>query len=359
MRCRPTNRHLLPDARWLTIHERATEANYDAFGLGFELSADEQLAVDAGIVALANLTKPDVRPPWCPSDRFLPRRLVAYVPSAHGKPVWFVDLAARARGDKLLGVLKADVDGLGRTFHQLLNSNADLAELATFSNELDEFFSGRLKQEMESGSDTRWRSIYTVFSGGDDLLLIGPWDVMVDFAGRMRDLFHERFGRRGLTLSAGLALIKPKRPVTHAVAEATRLLEAAKLIDDIRPDSKNRLAAFGQVWKWEYHPLIVGCAKQLADWVEQGQAQPGSLHTVLELAEARRGTPERNGEANLQATSRLAYHVSRNCQPASKIRLWGESLVERFGNLDDPEVTYLPAIVRYALTATRAVREEV
>ncbi len=348
----------LPQAKWLVISHSLTQADYQAFDLGFNLSTERVVEITPRTVKVANLVEPETRPDWCPADRFLNRRLIAYVPTEKGQPVWFTDLARKSRGDCLLAVLKADVDWLGRAFSQLLSSNTELTPVSRFSDELDEFFSGQLKQEMEAGSDSRWRSIYTIFSGGDDLLLIGPWDVMADFAGRVQGLFDQKFRSRDLTLSAGMALIKPKRPVKNAVAETAGLLEQAKAGGGAGPEGKNRFAAFGQVWKWEHHETILNCARQLANWVTQGKAQRGWLHTLLQLAEARRGDPERDKSPDLLATSRLAYHVSRNYAPNSDIRRWGDKLMERFDNLDDPEVHYLPAILRYALTATRAPREE-
>jgi len=348
----------LPLAKWLVISNPPTQSDYQAFDLGFSLSAESVFEIAPRTVAVVNLVNPEDRPAWCPPDLFLNRRLVAYIPTENRQPVWFTDLAKRSRGDRLLAVLKADVDWLGRAFSQLLSSNTELTPVSRFSDELDAFFSGQLKREMEAGSDSRRRSIYTIFSGGDDLLLIGPWDVMADFAGRVQELFDQKFGSRGLTLSAGMALIKPKRPVKNAVAEAATLLEQAKAGGGLGTEGKNRFAGFGQVWKWEHHETILKCARQLTDWVTQGKAQRGWLHTLLQLAEARRGDPERGKHPDLLATSRLAYHVSRNYTPNSDIRRWGDRLMERFDNLDDPEVHYLPATLRYALTATRAPREE-
>jgi hypothetical protein len=89
------------------------------------------------------------------------------------------------------------------------------------------------------------------------------------------------------------------------------------------------------------------------EWVKADEMERGWLHTLLELTQARHGsTPD------LLATARLAYHISRNYRPNSQARKWGEGLVQKF---DDPmqiEVCYLPAIVRYALTATRTRGEE-
>jgi CRISPR-associated protein Csm1 len=247
--------------------------------------------------------------------------------------------------------LKADADSLGVVFEHLLSNGNDLRPMADFSRELDQFFTDTLQREIKFGADSRWQSIYTVFAGGDDLLLVGPWDVMFEFAGRMRELFKQQFGGCGLTLSAGIALTKPKRPIKAVVAEAERLLERAKV------GTKDQVAAFGQCWKWHHHSKITANARQLVQWVEAGKARRGWLHTLLELAQSRQGEKDREVPAEPLATPRLAWHVDRNYRD-SAVRRWGEQLVERFDRLEDPEINFLPATLRYALTATRSPGEE-
>ncbi len=264
----------------------------------------------------------------------------------------------RRAGDHLLGVLKADGDSLGQAIDDILRANSDLRPLDEFSEKLDAFFAGRLKAEIESGRDPRWRWIYTIFAGGDDLIMVGPWDVMIDFAGRLHELFEAEFKGRRLTISAGLSLGKPKRPIKGAVAEADRLLERAKT--EPKDDAKDQLACFGQVWKWKDHAAILGAARQLVGWVDAGQMQRGWLHTLLGLVEARH--PARLDSAGKEvrpdylATARLAHHA-RNYKDTAA-RAWADQLIRDFDDPTNVGIRYLPAILRYALTATRVPGEK-
>ena len=175
-------------------------------------------------------------------------------------------------------------------------------------------------------------------------MMIGPWDVMFRFAWRIRELFGKRFP--GFTLNAGLSVFKPKRPVKTAIEQAEQLLEQAKEVP------KDQCAAFGQVWNWKQHQMILGEAERLAGWVRSNQVQRGWLHTLLELIVARHGdTPD------ALATARLAYHVDRNWRRNTEARSWADSLVQRFDSADDPRILFLPAILRHALTATRKPSE--
>jgi CRISPR-associated protein Csm1 len=278
------------------------------------------------------------------------RRLMAHVPHDNGQPVWFTDLAEKySQGDQLLAVLKADADSLGVRFEHLLNSSGFDA-MQALSDRLDEFFAGRLRGEL-ANRNGRWWPIYTIFAGGDDLIMVGPWNLMVDFADAMRQWFAGEFRDHDLTLSAGLELMNRKRPIKPAVERADLLLNEAK------DRGKDRLAAFGQVWQWKDHAAIIEAARQLVEWVnlgkDKGGIERGWLHTMLELALARHGEKQEP-----LATARLAYHVDRNWKQDTPARQWGDQLTNDFDDQEQVQVHYLPAIVRYALTATRTRDEE-
>jgi len=351
----------LPRARWLVVTNQPTGAQIELFGLGVIVSEDEHISIGSDVLAVANLRDPESRPPWCPPERFLTRRLMACVPVESGRLVEFLDLARRSDGDHLLAVLKVDADSLGLHIEQTISKSHDLRPLAEFSKALDGFFAGRLKAEIES--ELRWRWIYTVFAGGDDFLMVGPWNVMFDFVGRVHEMFQKQFGGQGMTFSAGLALVQPKRPIKAAVAEAERLLGRAKTSPAPgESDEKDQCAALGQMWKWKQHDEILRTARQLVEWVRTGQVQRGWLHTLLGLAEARHGGMFLHAASTRPpdplATARLAHHVARNYRPGTPARLWAERLVERF---DDPRhivVRYLPAIVRFALMGTRTAGDK-
>lgn len=111
----------LSRARWL-LFRRSTDGDRDVFGLDAQVLTDEQITTTSDVVGVANLAVPNERPEWCPPGRFLRRRFTAHVPAdTKGKPVWFVELARKATGDQLLGVLKADADSLGVAFGKLLD----------------------------------------------------------------------------------------------------------------------------------------------------------------------------------------------------------------------------------------------
>jgi CRISPR-associated protein Cas10/Csm1 subtype III-A len=171
-------------------------------------ASDDDLDAIAG-VAFALKQRSQVTPGIARKEIDL-NRLSRYVPhKSDGSATEFVELAATARGASMLGVLKADADSLGAVLRSRLTGAADLAPLQSLSKKLEQFFGAELN-EMISSPDSKWSSIYTVFAGGDDLLLVGPWDIIIDFAGHVREVFLRKFKSDGPTISAGCATIKPK-----------------------------------------------------------------------------------------------------------------------------------------------------
>lgn len=287
-----------------------------------------------------------------------PRRLARHVPKHQGELIRFSELAQGNEGDNLLAVLKADVDSLGSHFKNLLETKQSFRFLKETSEELDQFFAGRLDNELHK---REWHRIYTVFAGGDDLLLVGRWDLILEYAQQVHDLFQKQFGPRGLTLSAGIAFAKPKQPIKFAVEQAEELLHQAKTEAFFGQLPKNQVGTLGQVCKWSDYPKILDCGKQWKTWVNQGIAQRGWLQTLLKLGLQRDGS----GENKWMATAHLAYHVARNYPRTDdrnpekqRLRRWANQLISDFDDQTRIESRYLPAIARYALMATRRVQEE-
>lgn len=352
----------LPSVRWVMLSALSAERSF-AIG-GWHASLLESEPRLDGSCFILSLEGNKNGSGSASQTNFIRRSLLRHVPTKNEakEPREFLELAKLAAGDKLLGVLKMDADKVGRHITKLLQGASDLKPLKDFSKEFDDFFAKNLDQKLRAAS--QWNLIYTIFSGGDDLLLVGPWNVLFDFAAEVRRSFAQQFGSRYLTLSGGLALIKPKRPIKFAAAHADELLEQAK--EEAAPgedESRDQFAAFGQVWKWKSHEAIAKTSKGLVHWTNQGLIQRGWLHTLLRLAELRQSVSAKD-EAKL-ATARLAHHIARNYPKRhdpdprkQEVRRWADVLVDDFDQMRRTETKYLPAIMRYALTATRHARSE-
>ena len=76
---------------------------------------------------------------------------------------------------------------------------------------------------------TRYPNAYTVFAGGDDFFLIGPWQSQMDLARDLRAEFARYVADNpGIHFSAGLSMTKPGLPVRHLAELGEQALDAAK-----------------------------------------------------------------------------------------------------------------------------------
>jgi CRISPR-associated protein Csm1 len=203
---------------------------------------------------------------------------------------------------------------------------------------LDEFFSVTLQERIRED----WREIYTIFSGGDDLLLVGPWDVMLHFAQEVQRLFSEGVGRTyDRKISAAVAFMPPGIPIRHGVSKAEELLAKAKSGD------KNQCASLGGVWTWPAQRKITGLGRQLVKWVDCGAGTRGLVRRLYELA----------GKDVARKAHLWAWELGRNFpgkyekrEEHRLFREWGDKVLANWGKREMEETR---AALQYALIATR------
>ena len=194
-----------------------------------------------------------------PCARLLP--VARRVPTdGAGAPLDFNWIASRASGRQLLAVLKADVDDLGRVLSERAKKGSDTpSRMLTFSRLLALFFEGRVNDL----ADREFNDIYLVFAGGDDLLAIGPWDRVLEFATRLRSEFAAWTGQNpAYHFSAGIAFVGARQPVRMAVEEAESLLARAK-----QREGKNAVALLGRVLRWDDLVEVIALQKEFVQKV--------------------------------------------------------------------------------------------
>ncbi|RME50059.1 MAG: type III-A CRISPR-associated protein Cas10/Csm1, partial [Caldilineae bacterium] len=133
----------------------------------------------------------------------------------------FSVLAHQAEGIKRLGVLRMDVDNLGRIFREGLGEAATLSRVASLSFAVSLYFEGWVAALAES-MKTQWGDrLYAIYSGGDDLFFVGAWDAVAELAIRIRaDLSRYTGGHPAIHASGGMVLIGGKYPLYQAAQDA-------------------------------------------------------------------------------------------------------------------------------------------
>ncbi len=269
-----------------------------------------------------------------------------------GMPKFFDCIAQSAEGRALLGYLKADADNLGQIFTRGFRGNKTVSRIATLSRMLDVFFSGHMQRLIEG----KYKELYTVYSGGDDVLVIGPWNKIIDFAEELNREF-ERFcsGNKNLTISAGIGLVKHNYPVFRAVEMADNALDEAK------DSGRDRVTIFGHVITWNELPDILVESIKLKQWLADKNVSTGFARNLLYYAQMYQKYDKEKKNDYLRFLPLMTYDIARNLplpddRDAEKraVRQWAEGLKD----LTNPKLHQLDIIANYALTANRGGKNE-
>jgi CRISPR-associated protein Csm1 len=260
-----------------------------SFGMQFKLVKDEREISfdDAQRIAILALDDPKNGYPTTgkvPSTHSL-RYTVNDIPK-----MTFDELQDEVEGGfERLGVLRMDVDSLGDIFKKGLGKYATLARVSTLSFQMSVFFEGWVKricdEPMFKGK------IYSVYAGGDDIFLVGPWDVMPELALKIRNDFADYTSNHpDLHISAGLAFIGGKYPVYQAAEDADVALSSAKKNKD-----KNSFGFLGQTWKWSEFADVRTKFEQIVNIIDEDKlGGPQAIAQILQgLAEAKKKKAER------------------------------------------------------------------
>lgn len=172
----------------------------------------------------------------------------------------FSDLLDRAPdiGIKRLGVLRMDVDNLGYALRKCYEAENALAQYAKMSRRLDCFFKQMLNRLwLQHYKDTS----VIVYSGGDDLFIVGEWSQIVQAAHEINKQYRTSFAETDLTLSGGISLVEEKFPIIRAAeysAEEERLAKKFIYVDAKGCcHQKNALSIFGMPLRWDVEwPII-------------------------------------------------------------------------------------------------------
>ncbi|MGN1317644.1 MAG: type III-A CRISPR-associated protein Cas10/Csm1 [Lachnospirales bacterium] len=173
----------------------------------------------------------------------------------------FSKLIENSDGIKRLAVIRADVDNLGQAFVEGFSKKDNgkyetISRTSVFSRKLSIFFKQYVNVLLEKGKynlykdkHTNKRNAVVVYSGGDDLFIVGGWDDIIGFAVDLYNSF-KKFTQGTLTFSAGIGLYTEKYPISQMAAKTGILEDIAKKYDN---ESKNSVTLFDKnnTYHWE------------------------------------------------------------------------------------------------------------
>lgn len=252
-------------------------------------------------------------------------------------------------GRPMLAVLKADVDRLGQIFSRGLGEDMSLGRLATLSRMTDAFFTIVLPDLLRRD----FPDTYTVYAGGDDLLLLGPWYEMVRLADGVAAAFHSHVGGNpDITISAGIELCGAHEPIGRAVMRAEHRLEAAK------DAGRSRVSAIARTpVAWPQLADSIADADRISAWMRDDRRPLATAFVYRSLTISRlrdRADSGEVGAANWRA--RWAYSIGRNLdrkRDEERLRFFDRLLGSRLTGSDAGPPEAAPTALTIALYRNR------
>lgn len=202
------------------------------------------------------------------------------------------------QGQVALMTLKGDVDNLGSIFQQGLQEPT-FAKMAALSRQMNAFFAIWLPALCA----TEYPNTYTVFAGGDDFFLIGPWHSTQQLAARMAAEFKTYVAHNDkITFSAGMVMTKPGQPIHALATQAEEALVAAKGSD------KNALVLFNERVRWPDWPTVQAAQEQLDRVRDSYNLSTGYVYGLMQLIDL---ASDKTDPEHAMWRSRFAYRTRR------------------------------------------------
>ncbi len=158
----------------------------------------------------------------------------------------YEEIVSNGVGIERLGVLRLDVDNLGKIFKDGFGKHATFGRVVQLSSMLDFFFSHYvnklrtfswdpalgLNENIKSYKFEVRKMIEIVYSGGDDVFIVGHWSILPDIAIWISKEFKKFTSNNGnFSISAGISIFDDKFPIYKAAFEAGEYEESAKTLE--------------------------------------------------------------------------------------------------------------------------------
>lgn len=199
----------------------------------------------------------------------------------------FSEIAAKAEGTPKLAVLKADVDNLGYIFADGLRKGnrhfGTISRVNTMSRLLEIFFSGYVNELITEREEFKY--VYSVFSGGDDLFLVGPWDVMPKLALTITKDFR-RFAadNPALTISASVNIFHPREHIANMAEISEQCLKDVKNCSDEmmypHSDGRDGVSFMGKKFSWDDLERQLAIGERITVLVQKNILDRGILRRI-------------------------------------------------------------------------------
>ncbi|SFP83226.1 type III-A CRISPR-associated protein Cas10/Csm1 [Parafilimonas terrae] len=206
--------------------------------------------------------------------------------------------AKKRTGTDNLGILKLDIDNLGKLFQKLNQKEQN----AFLSKKMQFFFREAIIKLLDSTvtiNNEKYRlkdNIYTVYAGGDDCFFIGAWDAIIEFAIKLQKEFSKfeteirkkiNVFTKPITLSAAIILVDSHFPVVRFAEIVEDDLKTAKAtkaneqFDASGEQMKNNISFMGHVFSWEEFYELIEVKDTMNEMINEYNESNAFLHRII------------------------------------------------------------------------------
>lgn len=231
-----------------------------------------------------------------------------------------MQLASGSEGVRRLAVCRMDVDNLGQAFVSGFEKPdgktaaerqhfVTISRTAAFSRQMSLFFKLYINSILSGQYGNKDSlNVAIVYSGGDDVFLVGAWNDTIEAARRIRSALRE-FSCGALTISGGIGVFDEHYPIRLAAQKTAELEDEAKEVP-----GKDAVSLFasgsGNTYSWEVFERSVLEEKlaELDRFFAGDKTQRGTafLYRILELLRQAQADP-----AQKLPLARIAYMLAR------------------------------------------------
>ncbi|MBR1626841.1 MAG: hypothetical protein IJ681_06825 [Bacteroidales bacterium] len=222
----------------------------------------------------------------------------------------FKNFSDYAKGS-YFGVLRMDVDGLGKRFADGFDSWSEYSE---FSNRLMVFFESKvIESRVKKILDKEYVGL--MYAGGDDIFAVGRWDKVIDFAEKVHSEVDKEFAKEGIHISGGIVIGDDKFPIAKYAELSAEAEEKAKKYEKDGELKKNAFTMFNETISWENDFAYVKEYKnKFCELITQEGMSKSILHQLMmyyEKVKENKENKDKNKAKDYSYIWHTAYYLTR------------------------------------------------
>lgn len=239
-----------------------------------------------------------------------------------------------------LAIVKGDVDDLGYLCSEGLGDKLSISRYTYFSRMLNIFFTDYLKELLKN----KFPDIYTVYAGGDDFLLIGPWEQAINAASEIRKSFQSFTAYNPYVhLSIGIEFFKPRQSVLATVKKTDNMLEKAKALAE-----KNGVCVFDRAVSWDdFEKEVEPIAQKIFEYMSEDKIKMAGIYRILNYSRMYENFIETKDLKSLKYDYLFSYDIKRNYSGDDEICKF------LYGLKDEEKMKVIGIPVRWAIYKNR------